>query len=185
MLGEMQGDGPADAAMERYADGDAAAFAIVYDALAPRLLGLLRRQAPQYAEDLVQQTFFQMHLARGTFVRGAQVRPWAFAIARRLLIDRLRREKHVIHVELPEWVAADVEPPDASSIARETARELERLLARIPARQRLAFEVVRGDGLSMREAADTLGTSVTAVKLRASRAMRALRSAFMRTVGRE
>src|SRR5215470_9959828 len=126
MLGEMQGDGPADAAMERYADGDAAAFAIVYDALAPRLLGLLRRQAPQYAEDLVQQTFFQMHLARGTFVRGAQVRPWAFAIARRLLIDRIRRRKHESAAagELPIWGAAGA-GPDEDCVARETARELE------------------------------------------------------------
>ncbi len=78
---------PATSAMDRYAQGDDAAFSELYDALAPRLYGYLLRQTRNNAraEDLTQQTFLQMHCARGRFVRGADVVPWAFAIARRLL----------------------------------------------------------------------------------------------------
>jgi len=87
------GDDPhlegADAAMERYARGDEAAFAELYDAIAPRLLGFLRKATrdASAAEDLMQQTLLHMHRARGSFIPGAPVLPWAFAIARRLLTD--------------------------------------------------------------------------------------------------
>ena len=37
----------ADAAMERYSNGDEAAFAELYDAIAPRLLGFLRNRHPR------------------------------------------------------------------------------------------------------------------------------------------
>src|SRR5262249_51768481 len=72
-----------DAAMERYAAGDDTAFGAVYDALASRLHRYIRRQMKesQAAEDLLQETFLRMHKARGTFVTGAAVLPWAFAIA--------------------------------------------------------------------------------------------------------
>src|SRR5258708_3867781 len=79
--------------MDRYAAGDAAAFEDLYGLLAPRLYGYFLRHTRQAAttEDLVQQTFLQIHGARGRFIRGARVMPWAFAIARRLLIDRARK----------------------------------------------------------------------------------------------
>jgi RNA polymerase sigma-70 factor (ECF subfamily) len=84
----------ADLAMERYADGDDSAFATLYDELAPALYGYLLRQtgSSAVAEDGVQQTLLQIHCARDGFVRGAAVRPWAFAIARRLVIDGYRKE---------------------------------------------------------------------------------------------
>ena len=74
--------------MDRYACGEADAFPELYDLLAPRLYDYLFRQTRCSArsEDLVQQTMLQIHGMRGRFIRGASVTPWAFAIARRLLI---------------------------------------------------------------------------------------------------
>src|SRR5438105_9007550 len=82
-----------DAAMDRYARGEDAAFVEVYDHLAPRLQAYLMRQTRDAAraEDCMQQTMLQIHRARGRFLPGARVLPWAFAIARRLLIDMHRR----------------------------------------------------------------------------------------------
>ena len=57
-------------------------------------------------------------------------------------------------------------------LARATPAEL----ARIPSSQRVAFELLRVDGLSHDEAAQVLGTTVNAVKLRAFRAYSALRA---------
>src|SRR5258706_3960985 len=101
----------ASAAMDGYAAGNDAAFGDVYDALAPRLYGYLLRQTrdPGRAEDLLQQTMLQIHAARGRFFRGAEVVPWAFAIARRLLIDsyrRRRREAKFVSEGVPEAAAA-------------------------------------------------------------------------------
>src|SRR5258705_9122288 len=79
----------ADTAMERYANGNDAAFAELYDTIAPRLLGFLRKATrdDSASEDLMQQTFLQIHQARGSFIAGAPVMPWALAIAKRLMID--------------------------------------------------------------------------------------------------
>jgi RNA polymerase sigma-70 factor (ECF subfamily) len=168
--------------MTRYAGGDDAAFAVVYDALAPRLFAYLVRQVRDRAraEDLVQQTFLQMHRARGTFLDGAEVVPWAFAIARRLMIDGMRRGKR-------EVLSSDDGPPSSGPAAtdapaddlvqaQQTATRIREALARLPEQQRVAFELVKEEGLSLAEAAQVLGTTVSAVKLRAHRAYEALRA---------
>src|SRR5689334_6671382 len=69
----------ANAAMDRYAAGDDAAFEALYDALAPRLRHYLLRQVKDghRADDLLQQTMLQIHTARGRFLAGAEVVPWA------------------------------------------------------------------------------------------------------------
>ena len=175
-------DDVASAAMERYAGGDEAAFGELYDLLAPRLydylMGQVRNRA--LAEDLVQQTFLQLHRARGSFLAGADVRPWAFAIARRLFIDRVRHERRLAvsgeRLQTDEPVC--FETAEHTARAYEIAQRLSERLARLPETQRAAFELLRMDGLSHCEAAATLGISVNAVKLRAHRADVALHAAI-------
>ena len=178
-------DTPASRAMDRYAQGDDAAFSELYDALAPRLYGYLLRQTRNNAraEDLVQQTFLQMHCARGRFLRGADVVPWAFAIARRLLIDGVRRSGREVSLELREEAGAP--PPMSTALPQDEmvhsmqlALCVERELASLPAPNREAFELVKQEGLSHAEAAEVLGTTVSAVKLRAHRTYQALRGAL-------
>jgi RNA polymerase sigma-70 factor (ECF subfamily) len=168
--------------MERYAEGDDTAFGELYDALAPRLLGYLVRQTRDRAraEDLVQQTFFHIHKARGRFLRGAEVTPWAFAIARRLLIDGVRRTKREVlspdGKDAQDGEAAPTDAADEVVYGKELERKIREELQRLPETQRVAFELVKQEGLSLAEAAEVLGTTVTAVKLRAHRAYEALRA---------
>jgi RNA polymerase sigma-70 factor (ECF subfamily) len=172
----------ADVAMERYAGGDDAAFGTVYDALAPRLYGYLLRQTRDRAraEDLVQQTMLHIHRARARFIPGAEVTPWAFAIARRLLVDSLRRGRREVLAMDDELDGRPDRRPSAEELvqARELATRVEGVLARLPQSQRAAFELIKNEGLSVAEAAQVLGTTVAAVKLRAHRAYEALRSAL-------
>jgi RNA polymerase sigma-70 factor, ECF subfamily len=171
--------------MERYAAGDDAAFAALYDALAGRLYAYLRRHVPDPhgCDDLLQETFLRMHRARGTFITGAAVLPWAFAIARRLMLDRMRRDRRVpagaddVDQDPVSTVGA-ADRPEQVVEAREAARRLARALARLPDSQRTAFELLKQDGLSLAEAAEVLGVTVTAVKLRAHRAYESLRAAL-------
>jgi RNA polymerase sigma-70 factor (ECF subfamily) len=173
-----------DAAMDRYARGDDAAFAEVYDKLAPRLYGFLLRRTRDAAkaEDVLQQTMLQIHRARGRFLPGAEVTPWAFAIARRLLIDQHRRgAKEVLAPtddDLGELLESLDAPADEVAIANEVAARIGQELERLPENQRVAFELIKQDGLSVAEAAQVLGTTVAAVKLRAHRAYEALRAAL-------
>jgi RNA polymerase sigma-70 factor (ECF subfamily) len=171
----------ADAAMDRYARGDDGAFADVYDAVAPSVHAYLVRQTRDRAraEDLLQQTLLQMHRHRGSYVSSLPVMPWAFAIARRLFIDELRHRKADALSSARGIEASDqVTPnqPEAEALCREMAELVEAELGRIPEAQRTAFELLRVDGLSQDEAAVRLGTTVSAVKLRAFRAYTALRA---------
>lgn len=179
------------AAMGRYANGDDAAFAELYDAIAPRLFGFLLKTTRDRvaSEDLMQQTFLQMHRARGSFISGAPVMPWALAIARRLLIDSTRRRR----VELGLFFYGDddrmaSEPRAGTATADDVldARRLEERVQRqfdaLPETQRSAYRLVKLEGLSLKGAAHVLGTSVTAVKLRTHRAYVALRSALREQV---
>ncbi len=164
--------------MERYAQGDDAAFADLYRLLGPELdrfaMGLTRHRAR--AEDLVQQTFLQLHRARGRFRAGSHVAPWALVIARRLFLDDLRRLRR--EGPLPEHDRADHETPEDLAAARELRATAVQALDRLPAAQRQAYELVREEGLSVVEAAAAAGTSVGALKVRAFRAYEALRAAL-------
>lgn len=175
----------ADAAMDRYARGDESAFGLLYDLLAPRLHAFLLRRTRDagHAEDLTQQTFLQMHCARRHFEPRAAVMPWAFAIARRLLIDSHRKSERQGKTEddsdevLSERPSC-LEATDTLVAKRRLAARIQEELARIPEQHRVAFELVKLDGLSMAEAAEALGTTVAAVKLRAFRTYEALREAL-------
>jgi len=167
--------------MDRYARGDDAAFAAVYDAVAPRIHAYLLRQTRDRvaADDLLQKTLLQIHRKRGTYAAGFAVLPWAYAIARRLCIDEFRRRKTDLL-----WSARELLDdhrltgglPDDDVASRQLLEQVEAELLRMPETQRVAFELLRIEGLSHDEAAQVLGTTVSAVKLRAFRAYNAIRA---------
>jgi RNA polymerase sigma-70 factor (ECF subfamily) len=177
----------ADDAMARYARGDERDFAAVHAFVAPRLASYLRRRLRDQARvpDLVQQTFLHMHRARRTFRSGAAVLPWAFAIARRQLVDAVRadeRERALDGYDAFDDDASDVTVfpgGDELLAAKEAARRVELAFAGLTPPQRAAFVLVKADGLSLARAANVLGTTVTGVKLRTHRAYAALRLALL------
>jgi|SRR5581483_328563 len=181
---DQPGGDQLDRAMERYASGEDTAFAVVYDGLADRLHRYLRRHTSDgVAEDLLQEAFLHIHRSRGSFIRGARVLPWAYAIARSLLIDRQRRQRRETAVMsgrsgTDENTRSSDAGADQVLEAAETARRLADELARLPDSHRDAFGLLKQEGLSLRDAADVLGTSISAVKLRAHRAYVALRMAI-------
>jgi RNA polymerase sigma-70 factor (ECF subfamily) len=174
-----------DRAMSRYADGDDAAFAELFSALAPRLQAFLRRLSgsEELAGDLVQETFLRMHRARGSFARNGAVVPWAYAIARNCYVTHARSFKTKLSrasVDIHEHEVAtglDASAEETTSAA-ERAKIVERTLAAMPEANREAFVLIRFEGQSVADAAQILGTSPGAVKLRAFRAYERLREAL-------
>ena len=161
----------ADGAMDRYACGDEAAFVELYDELAPRLQSFALRwtRSRSAAEDTVQQTFLQIHAARHRFVRGGAVIPWAYAIARRLLMNlgrrKVREELRAHDVRDPEEPNTALSPEEALHRRRVEA-EAQRGLAFLPSAWREAFELVKFEGLSVAETAEVLGITRGMVKIR-------------------
>lgn len=164
----------ADDAMSDYARGDDKAFGIVYDAVAPRLEGYLRRHLRDRSlvEDIIQQTFMQMHDKRGSFAVGSQVLPWAFSIARNFMIDTLRKSKRESTADLASdrspvesLLVSAVENAEQVVLAREASQQIISAFNGLTEHQRAAFELTEGDGMSQAEAAQVLGTTVNGVKM--------------------
>jgi RNA polymerase sigma-70 factor (ECF subfamily) len=143
---------------------------------------------PSLADDLLQETFLRIHRARGTFKAGAAAVPWAYAIARNAWLDHARSASHrderarrtnnegesPAH-DRPTGPEADAE---SLAIAQQTAMRVQRALSKLPNTQREAFTLLRYEGMSVEEAAEVLGATPSAVKLRAFRAYEALRQAI-------
>ncbi len=182
---------PSDAlssVMDRYAQGEDPAFDQLYRMGAPRVRGFLLRLCGNLAlaDDLLQETFLRVHRARGSFAVGAAALPWMLAIARNVLRDHARRAQ-----ARPITRAADPRagedahaeaPPDGRGdevlAAQEMLKVVRNVLLELPALQREAFVLLRFEGLSVSEAAQVLGTTDGAVKVRAFRASEALRAAL-------
>jgi RNA polymerase sigma-70 factor (ECF subfamily) len=181
--------------MDRYADGDASAFPVLYDAIAPRIEGLVKRRTRDASriDDIVQQTFERIHRARGTFIRGSDVLSWAFKIARNLCLDlgaqgwRERAAGGGAKDGNDGDAAADpiaeavAEVVDAERIAtaRETLGRLVRAFRALPEPQQLALELVRVEGFSMAVAAENLGVTLPSLKMSVFRGAAALRAAVL------
>lgn len=171
--------------MARYADGDAPAFHAVFAELAPRLRLFLQRMgcSADVAEDLLQETFLRMHHARGSFARGKHVAPWAYSIARNCFISHTRSAKTRMsrasvdadNLELPGGAGSSVEE---ESMARQTAQVVSEVLASLTPARREAFVLLRYEGMSVAAAAQIVGISEGALKIRAFHAYEALRAAL-------
>jgi len=167
-------DASVEELMEAYVGGSQAAFDLLYQRIGTRLFGYLIRLTHdrERAEDLLQVTFTKLHRARDSYLRGAPVLPWVFAITRRAFLDERRRvrsrQEDLSHDgSLPE--PAPEPAPEPLSDALELA------LARLPDNYREAIVLTKITGLSMVEAAEVLGTTPTAIKLRVHRGYKELR----------
>jgi RNA polymerase sigma-70 factor (ECF subfamily) len=167
--------------MNAYVEGSTAAFDGLYRQVAPTVYGYLLRltRNRERAEDLLQVTFTKVHRARGSYLRGAPVVPWMIAIARRSFLDErraavTRNENLSPDGQLPEPKAE--EPPVPSDLSE----ALERALDALPEGYREAIQLTKGAGLSVAEAAEVLGATETAVKLRIHRGYNLLRKELER-----
>lgn len=167
--------------MSGYLEGRLDAFDALYAALAPRLRAYLAGQCRDaaLADDLVQETFMQLHRSRRTYEPGRPVTPWAFAIARHVLLMHRRRTGRRLRFEESLAVEAATAPPPRDELSAMVRRdEVKRALKNVPADQRRALLLHHVDGWSFAEIAGWLGIRVNAAKTRAFRGMRKLKAQF-------
>jgi RNA polymerase sigma-70 factor, ECF subfamily len=162
--------------MRDYQSGRFEAFDELYALLAPVVRRYLLSHARDAAraDDLVQETFLQLHRARHTYDSAYAVTPWVVAIARHVrLMDRRTQSRR-------PWAPEDVtemELPvrgDAAAYAEKT--DVRRALGHVSAPRRDAVIQHHVWGWSFREIAAKAGIAETAAKLRSSRGMAQLRA---------
>ncbi len=169
---DEEGDGFLERQMERFLDGDAAAFELIFRRLSPRVAAGLRLMtgSSHLAEDLTQSTFLKVLRARETYQRGMAVDVWVWAIARRTWIDEKRW-----CARRPEVLVGDEPAPPPPSEDGADSGPLFAALRALPASQREAVLLLKVEGLSAAEAAAVVGTTEGAIKMRAQRGYEQLR----------
>jgi RNA polymerase sigma-70 factor (ECF subfamily) len=168
-----------DKLMREYQQGTLAAFEALYRALAPRLRAFIRTQVRHDARtnDLLQETFLEIHRSRHTYLPGNSVVGWVFGIAQNVVL----RHRHVEHRRSTHEVPADdLELEARSRDAEFELQPLQDALEHLSPDARATWWMRNIEGLSFDAIARQLGIAVAAVRLRCSRASRALRAALER-----
>src|SRR5262249_43239157 len=129
--------------MLAYTKDDESAFRELFQRYAPVLLRLCTRQVgrPADAQDLVQQTFLQLHRARRDFRADMRLRPWVMTIALNLARDLLRRrgrrpETQVDEAALPAVPATAGGGGANADADADVARRVRLALSGLPREQR-------------------------------------------------
>ncbi|MGA7539659.1 MAG: sigma-70 family RNA polymerase sigma factor [Steroidobacteraceae bacterium] len=164
--------------MTRSLEGDSGAHRQLLGILGRYLRGYFARRigsASAEVEDLVQETLLAVHLKRDSYDRSLPFTPWAYALARYKLIDHLRRRHRSMQVPLEDAGALFAADEAEEGAVR---NDLERLLQRLPDRQRTLIEDVKLQGLSVEEAARKRGVTAVSARVMLHRSLKWLNQAL-------
>src|SRR5215470_4919859 len=165
--------------MTRYQGGSLEAFEEIYARLALGVRRYLSHLASgsEIADDLIQETFLQMHRSRAAYNSTYAVRPWVFGLARNVFLMNRRAARrwakvHESWEDLPEFPVL----PEADRLGSQD--EIRRCIANLSPDQSEALLLHHEWGFSFEEIAGMLGISAAAARARASRGMADLRAAL-------
>ncbi len=154
--------------LQRIADGDSAAFDILYRRFARPLYGLALRMLRDRsrAEDAVQETFAAIWRSAGSYrpERGPGA-PWLYAVARNAIVDRARVRGEATFADPPEAVAPDAGPEDQAQ-STYVAWRVHRAVQDLPEHEQEVLQLAYWGGLSQSEVARLLDIPLGTVKTR-------------------
>ncbi|MDB4873889.1 MAG: polymerase sigma-70 factor [Gemmatimonadetes bacterium] len=154
--------------------GDEAAFRALYlahhDGLWKFAYTYVRSR--DVAEELVQDVFLSLWGTRASWQVTTRVRAWLFAAVRNLALNHLRHERVVARTAHVESSTMGERPPGQQETveANELDEAIERALAELPERRRIAMTLRWKEDMSPLEIANVLGTTPEAVRVLLSRA---------------
>lgn len=131
------------------------------------------------AEDVLQETFIQVHGSIGSFKGESTLSTWVHKIAIRKALEKLRKRKTRQRIQsvIPWWMpnekrSVDVVEmnPGIAAENKEKATALYKAIAQLPDKQQLAFTLIRIQGMKHEEATEIMGLGVKAIESLLSRA---------------
>jgi RNA polymerase sigma-70 factor (ECF subfamily) len=172
--------------LERIATQDAAALEVLYDRHAQIVYNLIVRivRETTIADDLLQETFWQVWQQADKFRGEGAAAAWVYRIARNKSLDQLRRREarpqpqqtHTEEEEVALWVKLPAEDAEVEALTeRKQARNsVHEALTKIPVEQRQCLELAYFEGLSQRQIAEHTQTPLGTVKTRIKMGMEKL-----------
>lgn len=134
------------------------------------IAGMLRNSPD--VEDIAQQVFVRIWKAASTYEPTAKFKTWMYTIVRNQVFNEMRRLKRK-----PAWssdafeeasgvtLSVDESPsPDEAVLHGELQQAVEKAIAELPDKARLAIQLRRYDKMAYEDIADILGITVSATK---------------------
>jgi RNA polymerase sigma factor (sigma-70 family) len=164
-------------------EGDAAAYLDLLQIVTPYVRRIVRHRrgfaGREDVEDLVQDVLLALHAVRATYDPHRPFTPWLLAIIRHRLADGARRYARTAAHEVPvddERVTSSDALTNINTRPGRDAFALQHAIRALPRGQRDAIELLKLQGLSLKEAAAATGSTVGALKAATHRALAALRA---------
>jgi RNA polymerase sigma factor (sigma-70 family) len=132
----------------------------------------------ELAADLTQETFIKAFRAFDTLLDRQRARAWLYQIAGRTALDDLRRRKIVRFVPWSGESRGSGSSAEDVALHGRLSGEMERALAAIPERQRMALLLAEVHDMTGVELAQALGVSHVAARALRTRARESLRQAL-------
>jgi len=144
---------------------------------------LLRLSADEsLADDLTNETFYRAMITLDSFRGDSSVRTWLLKIARNLYLNRIKREKRMMSLDLlfEKGITFPISQPgpETEAISREEGETLQRALQSLSEADRSVLLLASQEDLSYMEIGQIMGLSVAAVKVRVFRARQRLSRAL-------
>ncbi len=169
---------PDAALMVAFQGGDEAAFRALFEKYGRSMVGYCNHfvRDPARAEELAQDVFLNLHRHAARYQPTARFKTFLYRIASNHCLNELRRSEYGLRREQersgddpematdPDSIAGAGASPEQAAFASALGRAVDRLLDRLPDKQRAAFVMARFEGFSYDEIAEALGTSLPAVK---------------------
>jgi RNA polymerase sigma-70 factor (ECF subfamily) len=138
-------------------------------------------QNKEAAEDVVQDVFLKLWEDPGKWQadKNTKFTTWLYRVVVNRCLDWQKRKRPVA---LNEDIALvdDAETADQAILRHEAQRVLEKEIAALPERQRLALTLCFGEGLSNQDAADAMGVNLKALQSLIMRAKTTLKERMKR-----
>lgn len=159
--------------------GDESAFEALFRTYADRLCAFVDQhvRAPEVAEEIVQDLFFEIWRRHQQWRPTTNVRAYLYKSARNRALDYLDHQRVV-----DEWKrqagldeTATSHTPEENVRQKELHRAVREAIDQLPERQRLIFILNRRHGMTYAEVAEMLDISIHTVETQMSRAFKKLR----------
>jgi RNA polymerase sigma-70 factor (ECF subfamily) len=177
-----EADDPDRDLMVRMAAGDHAAFRDLVERHQHLVVGMVARMTGAAdAEDIAQQVFLNVWKSAPRWRPEAKVLTWMLTITKRLVFNESRRRSRARIVRQPETEEESPEFPDRAPTPDQSLRDaelhaaVEKAMASLGEKERMAVILRRHEGIPYEEIASILKMSVPAVKSLLFRARNSLR----------
>jgi RNA polymerase sigma-70 factor (family 1) len=159
--------------------GQQEAFSALYSQYSDRLLYFVQRttKSPYLAEDVVHDTFMKIWQHRDQIDSSKPFKPYIFVIAKRTLLDLLKRARHEAQIinEIKKYTYEEDHTTELFLAYNESNHLINEAIAQLSGQVKKTFMLCRIQGMSYKQAAEELSVTESTINKHMSKALQIIR----------